>query len=369
MQKIFIVTGELSGDKTGGWYLNKLKQRRNIDVYAVGGDNLKSAGAKIYDDFKNLNIVGGIEVISKLRFIFSYLKQLTNYIIVNRFDEVVLVDFPGFNLILAKRLKKRNPNLKITYLSPPQLWIWGSWRIKTLKNYCDKVIVMYPFEVEWYANKGVNAKFLGNPLCSDLKLFINTDFEIKNQIVILPGSRKQEIIKLLPMFAKLIKKIKSLYPSIKIVFPIAKSLDPNFIKLELRNVGLCNYHSHNIEIIYDENKKRQALKESILAITKPGTVTLELALLNIPSVVFYKTSLITYIIAKMLAHVEFMSLPNLFSGKVIFKEFIQQNCKVNLILIEVKRLYESFLSGQEYYFKIKDNLKKVTTTLCSKNIS
>lgn len=367
MEKIFIVAGELSGDKTGGWYLNRLKEELAVDVYAVGGDNLKSAGAKIYDDFKKLNIVGGVEIISKFGFIFRYLKQLTNYIIDNNFDEVILVDFPGFNLILAKRLKKKNPNLKITYLSPPQLWVWGSWRIKTLKNYCDKVIVMYPFEVEWYAKKGVTADFLGNPLCSDLKRFIDTDFEIKNQIAILPGSRKQEIIKLLPMFAKLIKKIKLLYPNIKLVFPLAESLDTNFVELELRKVGLYN-HGQDVEIIYDEDKKRQALKESILAITKPGTVTLELALLKVPSVVFYKTSWITYIIAKILAHVEFMALPNLFLGKVVFKEFIQGNCKVNLIFSEVKKLYESFSNKKRYYFEIQDDLKKIAEDLCSKKV-
>ena len=368
MGKIFVVAGELSGDKTGGWYLNRLKEEAAADVYAVGGSNLKSAGAKIYDDFNKLNIVGGVEIISKLGFIFRYLKELTNYIIDNDFDEVILVDFPGFNLILAKRLKKKNPNLKITYLSPPQLWVWGAWRVKTLKNYCDKIVVMYPSEAEWYKQRGVSAEFLGNPLCSDLEsLGLNNSIDLmqKNQIAILPGSRKQEIIKLLPMFSKLIKKIKLLYPNLKIVFPLAQSLDQSFVELELRKVGLYN-HGQDVEIIYDENEKRRALKKSILAITKPGTITLELALLEIPSVILYKASWITYVIAKILAHVEFMGLPNLFLDKPVFKEFIQGDCKLDLIFNEVKSLYESFLTDKKYYSKVKSDLKQICKKVCLK---
>lgn len=363
MKKIFIVAGELSGDMTAGWYLKKIKETENIQAYAVGGQYLEQAGAIIYDNFNKLNIVGVIEILGKLKFIFSYLNKLTNYILDNNFDEVILVDFPGFNLILAKKLKKKNKNIKIIYLSPPQVWIWGKYRIKKLKKYCDNLIVMYPFEVEWYKSQGLHADFLGNPLCENLKDFIYSDLEIKNQIAILPGSRKQEIIKLIPMFSQLIKKILFSYPDLKIIFPIANSLDINFVKSELNKCDLKNY-MQNIVFIYDEEEKKRELKQSVLAITKPGTVSLELALFEVPSIIIYKTSWFTYWIAKLVVNIKNMGLPNLFLKKIVFKEFIQGDCKIDFIFDEVQRIYESFINKQNSYFDIKQELEKVKNELC-----
>ncbi|MBU4269391.1 lipid-A-disaccharide synthase [Candidatus Dependentiae bacterium] len=363
MKKIFIVTGELSGDITAGWYLNKIKEKEEIVAYAVGGQNLQQAGAIIYDDFNKLNIAGVVEILGRLKFIFSYLKKITNYILENNFDELILVDFPGFNLMLAKAIKKKNKKIKITYVSPPQVWIWGEYRIKKLKKYCDNLIVMYPFEVDWYKTRGLNAQFLGNPLCENLKAFIYSDLEVKNQIAILPGSRKQEIVKLMPVLSWVIKKILAKYPDIRIIFPVAKSLDVNFVTTELNKYNLENY-MQNIVFVLDEEEKKRELKQSILAITKPGTVSLELALLGVPSIIIYKTSWLTYWIAKLVVNIKCMGLPNLFSKKIVFKEFIQGDCKENLIVNEVDKLYNSFINKQDYYFEIKKDLEKIKKNLC-----
>ncbi|MBD3273544.1 lipid-A-disaccharide synthase [Candidatus Dependentiae bacterium] len=363
--KIFIVSGELSGDQSGAWYLNKIRNE-NIEFDAVGGSFLRAAGAKIYEDIEKLNITGVVEVLGKLKFIFTFLKQLSNHIIKNNFNKVILVDFPGFNLMLAKRLKKLDPKIQITYLSPPQLWVWGSWRLKKIKKYCDKLVVLYPFEVDWYKKQGFdNVEFIGNPLCSKLnKYLLNDNLEVKNQIAILPGSRKQEIKKLLPFFARLIKKVKLLYPNMKIVLPVADSIDSNFLEKQLRKHNLYN-HGQDVFLVAGEDEKIKALKESILAITKPGTITLELALLEIPSVIFYKTSWITYLLAKMVVNVEYMGLPNLFLNKPIYKEFIQGDCKVDLIFEHVKTIYESFFKQNNFYKNIKKDLNQIKNNLCS----
>ena len=363
MKRLFIVSGELSGDQSGAWYLNKVKENAEIDCTAVGGTFLKDAGANIYESIEKLNITGAIEVLGKLRFIFKFLNQLSTYIINNKFENVVLVDFPGFNLMLAKRLKKLNPKIKIIYLSPPQLWIWGAWRIKKLKKYCDKVVVLYPFEVNWYKERGLEAEFIGNPMCDKLGAYLNDDLQPKNQIAILPGSRKQEIIKLLPMFAQIIKKIKLLYPKMKVVLPLADSLDINFVESQLRKHGLYN-HGQDVTLVVGEDKKIKALQESFMAITKPGTITLELTLLKVPAIIFYKVSWITYFLAKLVAKVEYMGLPNLFLNKPVYKEFIQGDCKVDLIFNHVKKIYESFLEQDNFYKDIKNDLEKIKKDLC-----
>ncbi|MFH1462011.1 MAG: lipid-A-disaccharide synthase [bacterium] len=364
MKKIFIVSGELSGDQAGAWYLQKLKESSDVNCSAVGGEFLKSAGAELYENIEKLNITGVVEVLGKLRFVFKFLNRLSKYIVNNNFEQVVLVDFPGFNLMLAKRLKKLDPKINIVYLSPPQLWIWGSWRIKKLKKYCDKLVVLYPFEVEWYKSRGLEAvEFIGNPVCDKFKKYLNEDLPIKNQIVILPGSRKQEIIKLMPMFAQVIKKIKLLYPNIKIVFPLAESLDLRFVEKLLIKYGLYN-HGQDVHLIINKDEKIKVLKESCFAITKPGTVTLELALLNVPAIILYKASWLTYFLAKLIVNVKYMGLPNLFLNKPVYKEFIQMDCNADLVFDQVKFLYEGFLKQTDSYKNIKDDLEKIKKELC-----
>jgi len=355
MKKVFIASGEVSGDNLGAWYLNLLKQEDlDLQCHAIGGDALEKAGANLYERIEKLNMVGVLEVIKHIRFIFSFAKELVEYILQNDFDEVILVDFPGFNLMVAKKLKKKNPNIKITYLSPPQVWAWGEWRIKKLKKYCDKLIVLYPFEVDWYKQRGIETVYLGNPVCSKLKPYLDSqNSEPENQIAILPGSRKSEIEKLLPIFADVVRRLKLAWPNIKIVLPLAESFSVGYIENRLKKNGLLRWGS-DIEIVIGEQQKLKALSRCCLAITKPGTITLELALLEIPSVIVYKTSWVTYFVAKLLVKIKFMSLPNLLLNKPVYKEFIQKDCKADLIFEHVNNLYKSFLAKNNQSNNLKN---------------
>jgi len=339
MKKIFIVSGEVSGDKVAAWYLKKLKKiEPDVESCAVGGDFLESAGALLYERMEKLNVVGLIEIIKRLRFILNFLKQLSNHILQGNFD-----------VKLAKKLKKLNPNLKITYLSPPQLWAWGQWRIKKLKKYCDKLIVLYPFEVEWYKSRGLQAEFLSNPICDNLQKYLSMDLNIKeNQIAIVPGSRESEIEKLFVIFADIVKRFKLVWPNVKVVLPLAESFSANFIESKMKKAGLWRWGS-DIKIVRGEKEKLEALSKCCLAITKPGTVSLELALLRVPSVVLYKASWLTYLIAKSLVKIEHMALPNLLLSKPIYKEFIQRDCKTEAIFKEASKIYKNFITKNDCF--------------------
>jgi len=369
MKKIFIVAGEVSGDKVAAWYLEKLKKNNpQIQCHAVGGSCLQKTGAQLYDRIENLNVVGVVEVIKKLKFILRFLRGLSFYILDNSFNEVVLVDFPGFNLRLAKRLKKSNPNLKIIYLCPPQLWAWGQWRIKKLKKFCDKLIVLYPFEVEWYKKHEIEVEFLGNPSYSKIEFFLKNEygdsnflFQRRNQIAIVPASRESEIEKLLPFFVDIAKRFKRAYPKVKIVLPLAESFDISVVEKKLKKLGIGRW-GKDIEIITGEEEKLKALSKCYLAITKPGTITLELALLRVPSVVLYKASWLTYLLARSFVKIEYMSLPNLLLNKLIYPEFIQLRCKSEKIFKQANELYKDFIFKKDYYQKQQndfDQLKSV----------
>lgn len=357
MKKIFIITGELSGDRLGAWYIKYLNQQNSdIEIHAVGGNFLQEAGAKIYERFENLNVVGLVEILKKLPFIFKFLKQLSYYIIQNHVDQVVLVDFPGFNLRLAKKLKSLNPKINITYVSPPQTWVWGAWRIKKLKKYCDKLVVLYPFEVEWYKKHGLKVDFIGNPVCEDLKKYFIFSVTKVNQIAIIPGSRESEIKTLFPFFAGIIKLFKEKYPDLKIILPLAQSISLELIEAKIKDFGLSNFRK-DIKIIFGEKEKYEELSKSCLAITKPGTVSLELALLQVPAVVFYKTSWITYFLARPLVKVKYMALPNLLLDQPVYEEIIQWNCNSKSIFNSADTLYQNFLAHNGAYF---EQIKKLS---------
>ncbi|MCB9493647.1 MAG: lipid-A-disaccharide synthase [Epsilonproteobacteria bacterium] len=345
MKKIFIVTGELSGDRVAAWYLNKRKQEGQLgSVHAVGGDNLLQAGAQLYERFEKLNVVGVTQIIKHLPFLLRFLGKLTAHIIDGQYDEVVLVDFPGFNLMLAKRLKKRAPNITITYVSPPQLWCWGAWRVKKIRRYIDSVVVLYPFEVDWYAARGIKASWIGLPMYQRLEPFFGVAAESDMQkIAVLPGSRTSEIETLLPLFLRSIQRLHAHLPDVRFVLPQASSISQKDImgiaaKHELEHV--FDY----IDVVTGSESIMRELGRCSLALSKPGTSTLELALLGLPAVVVYKTSWLTYVLARPLVKVQWMSLPNLLLNKPVYTELIQWGCSPDNI---AQVLFERYCAARD----------------------
>jgi lipid-A-disaccharide synthase len=360
IKKIFIVTGELSGDRIGAWYLKRLQaEGQQLQVEAVGGDYLAAAGAQIYLRFEKFNLVGLGEIIKALPSVIRYLFELRNYIVDNNFDEVVLVDYPGFNLQLAKLLKKKKPSLIIIYVSPPQLWCWGAWRVKRLKAVTDSLVVMYPFEVVWYAQRGISARFIGNPVFEAMADYQALAADKQPYIALIPGSRHGEIERLLPIFLQTAQAVKKQFPEVSFILPLAGSVARELLEQVAAGCGAAEFLT-TIRIITDNTEKYQALAHCALALSKPGTVTLELAFLQVPTIIAYKTSALTYWLAKRLATVSSMGLPNLLLDKEIFREYIQSECTVEQLIEGVAELYQGFAAtNNQRYTSALNNCKAV----------
>lgn len=366
MKKIFIVTGELSGDRLAARHLAGLKlQEPDLYVQAIGGNFLQAEGAVLYKSFQTLNLTGIVEIIAHLPAVLRVMRELCDHIAKNGFDEVFVVDFPGFNLRLIRLLKAKIKNIKITYLSPPQLWCWGAWRVKKLKKYCDRVIVLYPFEVEWYRKQGLHVEWLGTPVYQLLAPY-RLNAEAKEPLIaLLPGSRRTEIECLLPLFLQTAQQLKRNHPELKFILPRAQSISKRDLESLIKKHGL-SYIWKSVTLVEGEAEKFAALSRCCAALSKPGTVTLELALLGVPTVVAYKTSWLTYLIARSLVKVSSMTLPNLLTGETIFKEFIQYSCNPKIIAAEIDKLYRAFsLKGDEYH-SIVENLNKVAAVVAQK---
>jgi lipid-A-disaccharide synthase len=351
MKKIFVVTGELSGDRLAAWYIQKRRQQeQNLIVHAVGGDALHASGALLYQRFETLNVVGVLEIIAHLPTIFRMLADLAHHIVSHEYDEVVVVDFPGFNLRLIKKLKRIKPSLTIIYVSPPQLWCWGSWRVKTLKKYTDQVIVMYPFEVGWYQQRGVTVEWVGSPVYDALAQYrIDSNLK-KHCIALIPGSRRSEIETLLPLFLRVAQTLKQEYPVVNFVFPLAQSIKQDFVESIILKNGLTDIWK-KVEVVRDDQQKYSTLSWCCAALCKPGTVTLELAVLQVPTVIAFKTSWITYLLARLVVTVEYMGLPNLLLGRSVCSEFIQQDCTHGALVASLGDIYASFACGDQLYKK------------------
>lgn len=359
MKNIFIVAGELSGDRTAAWYVHKRKSVATSERWSgVGGDFLRNVGVELFESYKKLNVVGVVEIITHLPRILRIMRKIIDYIVVQKIDEVVLVDFPGFNLRLAKKLKKLRPDLKITYVSPPQLWCWGAWRVKKIKALCDDVVVMYPFEVAWYAQRGVTAQWLGCPIYDALIPYMHDNREVKPLIALIPGSRYGEIERFLPLLAQVARQIQDKYPQVKFVMPLAQSLSEEFMQGQLQKVGLT------VNLVRSEQEKYTQLRSCCLAITKPGTVTLELALLGVPAVVFFKISWLSYLLGRALIQVKSMALPNLLLDKIVYPECIQERCTAREIVRQVdNRILSSFLGDRKSYCDIEKALAVLRDSL------
>jgi lipid-A-disaccharide synthase len=365
MKKIFIVAGEVSGDRLAAWYVRRLLQQDpSLNIEAVGGPCLQAAGAQLFEHLNVLNLIGVVEIVRRLPFILRFMRRLCDHISANKFDEVIVVDFPGFNLRLIKQLKKRNPALAITYLSPPQMWCWGAWRVRALKKYSNRVIVMYPFEVAWYQKRGLTVEWHGTPVYEILAPYRQPGVAKEQCVVLIPGSRNSEIATMLPLFLSAAAILHKRYPELKFVLPVASSTNPQAIRLLAEHHKLLHIWD-KIEIVSDEHEKFSRLAQCCAALSKPGTVTLELALLRVPTVIAFKVPWLTYLLARPLVRVGQMGLPNLLLGKIIAPEVIQFNCRADTLAQEVATLYTDFLAQSLVHAERMNNFDKLTQLLSS----
>jgi lipid-A-disaccharide synthase len=327
--KYYIIAGEASGDLHGS---NLIKELRKLDkaanIRAWGGDLMQLAGGAVVKHYRDLAFMGFLEVVKNLPTIMRNLKFCKQDVLAFKPDVLILVDYPGFNLRIAKWAKQQG--MKVIYYISPQVWAWKESRVKLIRNVVDKMLVILPFEREFYETKwDYKVDYVGHPLAQVVNDFLQTNTEkltyTKPAIAILPGSRKQEIAAKLPIMLEATKA----FPDYQFVVAKAASLDDSYYQ-----PFLANYPT----VKSVDNKTYALLSVAQAALVTSGTATLETALFGVPQVVCYKSSSISYEIAKRLITIKYISLVNLIMDKPVITELIQHELTVSNVTKELETI-------------------------------
>lgn len=356
-KKILVIAGEESGDLHGSNLIKELMLLDNeLEIMGIGGDKMIKNGMNALYHINQMSFLGFIEVIKHLPFIKEVKRELISKVRDENIKLSVLIDYPGFNLSISKSFRKMG--LKNIYYISPQIWAWGKGRIKKIKNLIDKMIVFFPFEEKLYKSYGVNAEFVGHPLVKSISEFdfiskedlyhkYNLDLA-KKYLLILPGSRKQELNKILE--------------------PVLEASQRIAEEHNLQTVIAC---ADNInELYFDQFKGKykfkliksdtyNLLKNAKFAIVKSGTSTLETGIIGTPFIVVYKTNYFTYLIGKMLIKIKNISLANIVAEENIVKELIQNEVTSDKIYSESHLI----LRDNNKYNKLKMELEKIQDKL------
>ncbi len=338
--KIFVSTGEMSGDLHLSYLVGEvLKADPTVEFYGVVGDHSKKAGVEVVQDIRDLAIMGFTEALKK----YSYLKRKAHeyleFIEKNGIEKVILVDYGGFNLKFLELLKKRLPHVETYYYIPPKLWVWGEGRIKKLKL-ADHIMVIFPWEVEFYRKHGVEAVYYGNPFIDKYKVIERRG----DSILLLPGSRKQEVGKLLPEMLKVVRANKGE----SFLLKLAKEEHSGWVEEDLSTY-------ENLEVNADISLA-DAIEKSKTAIAASGTVILELALMGIPGVVVYKTGLINELIARYILKLGYVSLPNLTLNEEVYPELLQKDCNSENIWKKTEKILKDPKGSNAKIMQIREKL-------------
>lgn len=361
IKSIFICAGEPSGDLLGAELARALLHKNpNLMLRGMGSKNMGDSGVKLVIDSKDLAIIGAVEIIKALPKIRRVIKIVKADLIAHKPEAIVLIDYPGFNLHLAKIAKKLG--IKVFYYSCPQIWAWHYSRIKKIKKYCDHMLTLFPFEEKMYRNENMPASFVGHPLVQRIKPTINLDQAYKNYhldpqkpiIALVPGSRASEINNLLTTIIDAAKLIKRTLPEAQFILPAAENLDftrllsPElFEDIKNLNVKLVNHNRYNL------------LQCADAAIAVSGTVTLELALLQIPLVIIYRVGFVNFLLGKMLISTPYFGLCNIAAEKLLAKELLQYDATPAKISQEILEL----LSNTNYRADILNSLQELKKSM------
>ena len=337
MKKIFVLTGEPSGDKLASKVIAQLKtSRSDIEYLSVGGEHLKALGIKSLYDLKEVTYLGFTKVLFNVFKIKKKINETVKEIVKFKPDILFSVDSPDFTLRVAKEVKKIEPKIKTIHFVAPQVWVWREQRVKKLKYFIDHVLLLFPFEKKYFDKEGVKSTFIGHPLLEETgKIKVDTSQFIKAYkkiFSIYPGSRLSEINTLTPILFEFVKKMNDKY---KDFFFIFHTTSEN-VKI-LRNL-LLKEGFNNCAAIADEKIKSHLLKSSVFALAKSGTISLEICNSKIPSIIIYKMGMVNFFIIKMLAKVKFANIINIAANKEIIPELLQTECNSLNIYNNVDKL-------------------------------
>ncbi len=354
-----IIAGEASGDLHGASLISELKKLdKDLEICGIGGDKMEAAGMKIIYHINRMAFLGFAEVIKHLPFIKRVQRDLISAVKEKGIGSVVLIDYPGFNLSIAKKLKPLR--IKIIYYISPQIWAWGAGRIKKIKKLISKMLVVFPFEEELYKNAGVDVEFVGHPLIERINGYnflskeeLYKKFNLqdgKEILLILPGSRSHEVEKIFPESIRAAEKLAGEF-NLQVVAACSPNIEEKIF------YGLTE--SRNFKVI--KNHTYDLLKHAKIGIVKSGTSTLEAGLFLLPMVIVYKTSYLTYLIGRSLVRVDSIGMANIIAGENVAPELIQNEASRDSIYKECRRI----LSDAYLYNSIKNKLTVIKEKLVS----
>lgn len=371
MKKIFIIAGEASGDYLGGRLMEDIKFLCNgeVEFIGVGGKCMEAAGLKKIFSINELSIIGIFEVIGKIFHVKRLINKTVEEVFLHKPDVVITIDSSGFTHRIDKKLKKNIKKLApfwalpiIHYVAPP-VWAWRKWRAKSMNKFIDKLLVLLPFEQKIFSEHKLKTVFVGHPIATDpdfdepsiteKDMFLKKIGSRKSKVItLLPGSRKSELDKHLPILSNFADQLAAQYKNVKFIIPVIKPLK-NYIKNSTKN-----WNQKPI-IVTDKYQKNLAYYISDLGIAASGTVTLELARTGVPAIVIYKTSMITAAIVKYLIKIDYVCLINILAKKMVVPELLQENCTTQNIFKYATGLLNNKLEQEQQ----KTHFRKVIGSL------
>ncbi len=355
--RYYIIAGEASGDLHASNLIRELKRLDpEAELRGFGGDRMKATGVTLFRHYRETAYMGFAEVLMHLRKILKNIRECKNDIEDFKPDCVILIDYPGFNLRIAPFAK--NAGYKVIYYISPQVWAWKSSRVEIIRKYVDKMIVIFPFEKDFYAKHNFSVEYTGHPLLDAIQQHEKDPAFIKKNnlssepvIAILPGSRKQEIAKKLPVMLSMAKY----YPKFQFLVACAPSIDKKYYAQFA--------HEDNVKFLYDQTYA--ILQHSEAALVTSGTATLETALFNVPEIVCYKGSPVSYMIARQLVKIKYISLVNLIAGKLVVPELIQFDLNEK----NLKTHFDRLVFNDDYRAEMRNDFQRIRNLLGDKGAS
>ncbi|RPI03925.1 MAG: lipid-A-disaccharide synthase [Calditrichaeota bacterium] len=356
VKKILIIAGEASGDLHGGRLVEELKRRApELEVFGIGGDRMQHGGVELLYHVKDLAFIGFGEIIRHLADFRKMFYQMVKIALLRQPDLVVLIDYPGFNLRFARKLKALG--FPIFYYIAPQVWAWHVSRAQKMASFIDRIAVIFPFEVNFFTHYGIDARFVGHPLMDGLEIKLTPeDFYHQYDLIpdqpvlgLFPGSRRQEIEHLLPIMLRTSDLLIHKYPHLQIAVSQAETIDRKQLDMMIGERRFCVVPEHTYEL----------LKYSTAAIVKSGTSTLEAACFQTPFCMVYKVSGLSYWIGKQVIKVPHIGLVNIVAGREIVREYIQDSMNPMFLAEEMTRC----LFDKRFREEMKENLGSVRALL------
>ncbi len=353
MKKIFILTGEPSGDKLASEVIKELKKTRNdIEFLAVGGQHLNSIGIKSIYNQKDITFIAFTDILLNIFKIKKKINETVKKILDFSPDILFSVDSPDFTLRVSRIIKLKKPDIKTIHFIAPKVWAWREGRVKKMKSFLDHILLLFNFEKKYFDKEKLKNTFVGHPILDNTnheKIEINELLK-KKIISIFPGSRLSELKSHVPILIEFIKKMNEEKNNYNFIFHATEGSKEYISQIIKKN------NLENVDLISNENIKITVIKKSIFAIVKSGTVSLEVCKYSVPSIIIYKMNFLNFFIAKLFLKIKYANMINIINNKEIIPELLQKECNSD----EIFKTVNYFLKKPEL---INEQLKQVNKTI------